>query len=307
MATEASRDGYGKGLLEIGADERVIVLDADLSCSTRSAKFAKEWPERFINVGIAEQNLMGVSAGLATTGKIPFASTFAIFILRGFEQIRNSIGYSNLNVKICGSHGGLATGEDGATHQAIEDISVMRSIPNMTVICPADATEARLATVAAYRHKGPVYIRTTRAKTPLIFHEDHVFVIGKAEIVVEGTDISLLATGCMVHEAMEAAKILKEGGISCRVVNMSTIKPLDEKMVLRCAKETRALLTCEDHSIIGGLGSAVAEVLAEKAHVPFSRIGVRDVFGESGSPKELKAKYGLSHEHIAAEAKRLLR
>jgi transketolase len=306
MKMEASRDGYGQGLLAIGEDKKVIALDADLSCSTRSAKFGAKWPERFINVGIAEQNLMGIAAGLAATGKIPFASTFAMFILRGFEQIRNSICYSNLNVKICGSHGGLATGEDGATHQAIEDMSVLRSIPNMTVICPADSMEAKKATIAAYEHIGPVYIRTTRAKTPVVFDEDYDFKIGKGSVVKDGKDISLIATGSMLYEAMQASEKLEKDGFSVRVINMATIKPIDAELIAECANETGAIITCEDHSIIGGLGSAVAEILAGNTDLPFSRIGVKDTFGESGAPADLKKKYGIDADHIIEEAKRLL-
>ncbi len=305
--TAATRDGYGEALVEIGSDERVVVIDADLSECTRSKKFREKYPERFINVGVAEQNLMGISAGFAATGKIPFASTFAMFVMRGYEQIRNSICYSELNVKICGSHGGLATGEDGATHQCLEDLSLMRAIPNMVVLSPADITEAKKCVVAAYKHKGPVYIRTTRAKTPVLFDENYEFKIGKGVIVREGKDISLIATGPMVSECIKAAESLEKQGISAGVVNMSTIKPIDEKLILKCADSTGAIITCEDHLIIGGLGSAVAEVLAEhNSNVLFSRIGVRDSFGESGTPSELWDKYGLSSKHIAEKTIKLL-
>ncbi|MDP2750268.1 MAG: transketolase family protein [Nanoarchaeota archaeon] len=305
----ATRDGYGDALVEIGKDERVVVLDADLSESTRSKKFKEKYPERFINVGVAEQNLMGISAGLAATGKIPFASTFAMFAMRGYEQIRNSICYSELNVKICGSHGGLATGEDGATHQCLEDFSLMRTIPNMVVLSPADVVEAKKCVHAAYEHKGPVYIRTTRAKTPILFDENYKFQIGKGVIIREGKDITLIATGPMVSECIKAAEILAadKKKVSARVVNISTIKPIDEKLILKCAKETKAIISCEDHFIVGGLGSAVAEVLAEnKCPTTFERIAVKS-FGESGKPEELYEKYGLSAKHIVKAAKKLIK
>ncbi len=297
----ATRDGYGKALLELGEkNEQVVVLDADLSKSTKTAEFGKTYPDRFFNVGIAEQNLMGLAAGLSTTGKIPFASTFAMFATgRAFEIIRNSIGYPNLNVKICATHAGITVGEDGASHQALEDIACMRVIPNMTVIVPSDGPEAIEAVKAAAEYYGPIYLRLGRSGVPTINDgPDYQFEIGKGVTLREGKDITIIATGIMVSEALIAAERLKEKGIEARVINIHTIKPLDDELIVKAAKETGAVITAEEHNIIGGLGSAVAEVLSEKAPVPMKRIGVKDTFGESGKPKELMEKYGLTGDEI---------
>ncbi len=297
----ATRDGYGKALLELGEkNEQVVVLDADLSKSTKTAEFGKTYPDRFFNVGIAEQNLMGLAAGLSTTGKIPFASTFAMFATgRAFEIIRNSIGYPNLNVKICATHAGITVGEDGASHQALEDIACMRVIPNMTVIVPSDGPETIEAVKAAAEYYGPIYLRLGRSGVPTINDgPDYQFEIGKGVTLREGKDITIIATGIMVSEALIAAERLKEKGIEARVINIHTIKPLDDELIVKAAKETGAVITAEEHNIIGGLGSAVAEVLSEKAPVPMKRIGVKDTFGESGKPKELMEKYGLTGDEI---------
>ncbi len=297
----ATRDGYGKALLELGEkNEQVVVLDADLSKSTKTAEFGKTYPDRFFNVGIAEQNLMGLAAGLSTTGKIPFASTFAMFATgRAFEIIRNSIGYPKLNVKICATHAGITVGEDGASHQALEDIACMRVIPNMTVIVPSDGPETIEAVKAAAEYYGPIYLRLGRSGVPTINDgPDYQFEIGKGVTLREGKDITIIATGIMVSEALIAAERLKEKGIEARVINIHTIKPLDDELIVKAAKETGAVITAEEHNIIGGLGSAVAEVLSEKAPVPMKRIGVKDTFGESGKPKELMEKYGLTGDEI---------
>lgn len=287
-----TRDGYGKALVEIGEDERVVVLDADLSESTRTAWFAKKYPDRFFNMGISEQDMIGTAAGLATCGKIPFATSFAVFVTgRAYDQIRMSIAYPNLNVRLVGSHSGLLTGADGASHQALEDIALMRSLPNMTVIQPADAVEAEKATKALVKYKGPVYLRLVRDKVPIIFHDDYNYKIGKAVILNEGENIAILATGAMVHEALKAAQLFKK--IKPYVINIHTIKPLDSKLILKIAKEVDIFVTVEDHSIIGGLGSAVTELLAEKEPKIVKCIGVNDKFGESGNPKELYKKYGI--------------
>ena len=295
MEKMATREGYGKALAKLGAEyPDIVVLDADLAKSTKSYEFCKHYPERFFNMGIAEQNLMGTAAGLAASGKIVFASTFAIFATgRAFEQIRNSIAYPNLNVKIAASHAGLTVGGDGATHQAIVDISIMRSLPNMTVIAPADGIEAEKAVMAAVQYEGPVYIRLGRSAVPVIYGEEHEFKIGKASQLRDGQDVTIFACGIMVKESLQAAEELAGEGISVRVINMATIKPLDEEAIIRAAKETGAIVTAEEHSIIGGLGSAVAEVLVENAPVPLVRVGVKDTFGESGEPDELLEKYGL--------------
>ncbi|MGI6144868.1 MAG: transketolase family protein [Clostridia bacterium] len=300
MEKMATREGYGKALAKLGAEyPDIVVLDADLAKSTKSYEFCKHYPERFFNMGIAEQNLMGTAAGLAASGKIVFASTFAIFATgRAFEQIRNSIAYPNLNVKIAASHAGLTVGGDGATHQAIVDISIMRSLPNMTVIAPADGIEAEKAVMAAVQYEGPVYIRLGRSAVPVIYGEEHEFKIGKASQLRDGQDVTIFACGIMVKESLQAAEELAGEGISVRVINMATIKPLDEEAIIRAAKETGAIVTAEEHSIIGGLGSAVAEVLVENAPVPLVRVGVKDTFGESGEPDELLEKYGLTVKEI---------
>lgn len=308
MEKMATRDGYGKALAKLGAEQPdVVVLDADLAKSTKSYEFCKHYPDRFFNMGIAEASLMGTAAGLAAAGKTVFASTFAIFATgRAFEQIRNSIAYPKLNVKIAASHAGLTVGEDGATHQAIVDISIMRSLPNMTVIVPADGIEAEKAVYAAAQHDGPAYLRMGRSAVPVIFGEEHEFKIGVATQLRDGRDATIFACGIMVAESLLAAEELAAEGINVRVVNMSTIKPLDEQAVLRAAQETGAIVTAEEHSIIGGLGSAVAEFLVENAPVPMERIGVRDTFGESGKPQELLEKYGLTKKEIKEAVQRVI-
>ncbi|MBU5427406.1 transketolase family protein [Tissierella pigra] len=304
----ATRDAYGEALKELGGiNEDIVVLDADLSGSTKTSVFAKSFPERFFNVGIAEQNLIGTAAGLATAGKIPFASTFAMFATgRAFEIIRNSVCYPNLNVKIAATHAGLTVGEDGATHQALEDISLMRSLPNMVVLSPADGIEAKQCIYEAAKHYGPVYIRLGRAKTPVIFDENYKFEIGKGVELKEGTDVTIIATGVMVERALTASEKLLEEGIKARVINMSTIKPIDKDIIIKAAKETKAIVTVEEHSIIGGLGSAVAEVVVENQLVPMVRIGTMDTFGESGDGFELLDKYGLSVDNIVQNVKKMI-
>ncbi len=305
----ATRDAYGEALKILGqTHENVVVLDADLSSSTKTAGFAKENPDRFINVGIAEQNLIGTAAGLAAAGKIPFASSFAMFATgRAFEVIRNSVAYPELNVKIAATHAGLTVGEDGASHQALEDISIMRSIPNMTVICPADGVEAKAAVLAAADFKGPVYIRLGRSKTPLIFNEDdYKFEIGRGLMLSEGTDATIIATGIMVDKAINAKKLLAQEGIDVRVINIHTIKPIDKSIIIDAAKETGCIVTAEEHNIIGGLGSAVTEVVSENYPVPVKRIGVNDSFGESGTGDALLEKYGLTTEHLVQAVKNII-
>lgn len=297
----ATREAYGEALIEVGKkNPKVVVLDADLSKSTKTAGFGKHFPERFFNMGIAEQNMVGTAAGLATTGKIPFASTFAMFATgRAFEIIRNSIGYPNLNVKICATHAGLTVGEDGASHQALEDIACMRVIPNMTVIVPADAVEAKAAIHAISEVEGPVYVRLGRAGVPIINDENNYqFEIGKGVLLKDGKDVTIVATGIMVTEALAASEELEAKGLSVRVINIHTIKPIDETIITKAAKETGAIVTVEEHNVIGGLGSAVAEVIGENHPVPLKRIGTQDTFGESGKPQELLEKYGLTKDHI---------
>lgn len=304
----ATREAYGEILKELGKKHQdIVVLDADLSKSTKTAVFAKAFPERFFNVGIAEQNLMGVGAGMAAAGKIPFVSTFAMFAAgRAFEQVRNSICYPQLNVKIAATHAGLTVGEDGASHQAIEDVSLMRSIPNMTVIVPADAEETRQAVAFAAEYYGPVYIRLGRMSVPDLFDADYKFEHGKAVQLVDGTDVTIMATGIMVATAKAAAEELMKAGVKARVLNFHTIKPIDKDAIIKAAADTGAIVTCEEHSIIGGLGSAVAEVLVENMPVPMERVGVMDTFGESGTPDSLLRKYGLTTEHIIAAAQRVV-
>ena len=304
----ATRDGYGKALVELGkAHDDIVVLDADLAGSTKTGMFAKAFPERHFNCGIAEANMMCVAAGLASTGLKPFASSFAMFASgRAFEQIRNSIGYPHLNVKIGASHGGLSVGEDGASHQCCEDFALMRSIPGMVVICPADGVEAEAATKAAYDYEGPVYLRMGRLAVPVFHEENFQFQIGKGEIMREGTDIAIIANGLMVYEAIQAGEKLAELGINARIVNMSTIKPLDEELVLRCAKECGKIITCEEHSVIGGLGEAVCSFLSETYPTPVKRIGVNDEFGFSGPATQVLKEFGLCADHIVEVAKDLL-
>ena len=305
---KATREAYGEALKEIGGkNEQIVVLDADLSKSTKTNVFAKAYPQRFFNVGIAEQNLVGTAAGLAASGKTPFVSTFAMFAAgRAFEQIRNSVCYPKLNVKVAATHAGLTVGEDGASHQAIEDVSLMRSLPNMTVLVPADEEETRQAIAWAAAYQGPVYIRLGRMSVDNVSPEGYVFAPAKAAVLTEGNDVALIANGVMVTAALEAAKMLAAEGIQARVINMASVKPLDEAAVVSAAKETGAIVTCEEHSIIGGLGSAVAEVLAEQAPAPLERVGVKDTFGESGKPKELLAKYGLTAADVAEAARRVV-
>lgn len=304
----ATRQAYGETLKELGAQNKdIVVLDADLSKSTNTHLFAKAYPDRFFNVGIAEQNLMGVAAGLATAGKIPFVSTFAMFAAgRAYEQIRNSICYPKLNVKVAATHAGLTVGEDGASHQAIEDISLMRTIPNMSVIVPADAEETRQAIAFAAEYKGPVYIRLGRMAVPDLYEEGYTFTFGKGVQLAEGKDVTLIATGVMVAPAKAAAEELKKDGIQARVLNIHTIKPIDKEAVIQAARETGAIVTCEEHSVIGGLGSAVAEVLVENQPVPMERVGVMDTFGESGTPDALLQKYRLTAADIAVAAKKAI-
>ena len=301
----ATRDGYGKGLVALGAEhDDVVVLDADLAGSTKTGMFAKAYPDRFFNCGIAEGNMMSVAAGLASTGLTPFASSFAMFASgRAFEQIRNSIGYPALNVKIGASHGGMSVGEDGASHQCCEDFALMRSIPGMVVICPADGVEAEAATKAAYEYKGPVYLRMGRLAVPVFHEEGFEFQIGKGEIMREGNDVAIIANGLMVYEAIQAGEKLAEMGINARIVNMSTIKPLDEELVLKCAKECGKIITCEEHSVIGGLGEAVCSYLSENCPTPVKRIGVNDQFGFSGPAADVLKAFGLCCDHIVEVAK----
>lgn len=305
----ATRDAYGQALAKLGGlNSDIVVLDADLSKSTKTADFAKVYPGRFFNMGIAEQNLMGFAAGLAAAGKIPFASTFAIFAAgRGFEQIRNSIAYPKLNVKIAVTHAGLSVGEDGGSHQAIEDVALMRAVPNMTVLVPADAQETYQVIKAAVAYRGPVYIRMGRLAVPVLFDENYTFKIGKANVIRHGSDITLIANGLMVAEALQAAAVLQQRGIEATVINCASVKPLDEETIVAAAQKTGAVVTAEEHNIIGGLGSAVAELLGEKYPVPLQRVGVQDSFGESGRPAELLAKYGLTADQIVSAAERVLK
>lgn len=305
---QATREAYGKALIALGAENPdIVVLDADLSKSTKTAEFAKTYPERFINMGIAEQNMMGTAAGLAASGKIPFASTFAVFATgRAFEQIRNSIAYPRLNVKIAATHAGITVGEDGATHQAIEDVAIMRALPNMTVLVPADGVETRQAIFAAAKLQGPVYIRMGRLELPVLFDENYHFEIGKANLLREGPDAAIVANGVMVSMALEAAEQLAQEGISVTVINAASVKPFDRETLVRVAKLVKAVITAEEHTVIGGLGSAVAEVLSEDCPRPLVRIGLQDTFGESGRPYELLEKYGLTSQRLVAAVKQAL-
>ena len=302
----ATRESYGNALAALGREHAdVVVLDADLSGATKTGVFKKEFPERHINCGIAEGNMMTVAAGIATTGKVPFASSFAMFAAgRAFEQVRNSIGYPHLNVKIGATHGGISVGEDGATHQCNEDLAIMRTIPGMVVINPSDDVEAKAAVKAAYEHVGPVYMRFGRLAVPVINdNADYKFEIGKGIVLREGKDVAIIATGLEVAESLAAAEMLAADGIDAKVINIHTIKPLDEELVVAAAKETGKVVTLEEHSVIGGLGSAVAEVLAEKAPTKMMKIGVNDTFGESGPAVALIKKYGLDAESIYKKVK----
>ena len=304
----ATRESYGEALAALGEEYKdIVVLDADLAGATKTSVFKKKFPERHFDCGIAEGNMMGIAAGLAAAGKIPFASTFAMFAAgRAFEQVRNSIGYPHLNVKIGATHAGISVGEDGASHQCLEDIGLMRTIPGMVILSPADDTEARLAVRAAVEHDGPVYMRFGRAAVPVLFDENYKFEIGKGVVLKDGTDVSIIANGLCVSGALEAAEKLAEEGINAEVINICTIKPLDEELVVASAKKTGKVVTAEEHNIIGGLGSAVAEVLSEQCPTPMYRIGVRDRFGESGPGGELVKKYELDGEGIYKQVKAFL-
>ena len=308
MEKQATREAYGQALEELGAVRQdVVVLDADLSKSTKTSMFQSKYPDRFFNAGIAEQNLMGLAAGFAAAGKVPFASTFAVFATgRAYDQIRNSICYPRLNVKIAATHAGITVGEDGGSHQALEDINLMRGLPNMTVLVPVDGPEAKNAVKAAAEYEGPVYIRLGRSGVPTITDADAPFVIGKGRVMRGGSDVTLIGCGLMVAKALEAADALAEEGVSAAVIDMSTIKPIDRELIVEWAKKTGAIVTAEEHNIIGGLGSAVAEVLVEEALVPMERVGIEDVFGESGTGGELVEKYRLTAEHIVDKAKRAM-
>jgi len=306
------RNAYGEALIELGEKHKnLVVLDADLSKSTKTIMFAKKYPERFFEMGIAEANMISTAAGFASCGKIPFVSTFAVFATgRVYDQIRMDVAYSRANVKIFATHGGISIGEDGASHQMIEDIALMRALPNMTVLAPSDATQTKKIVHLMAENIGPMYARVGRADAPIIYSEKDLeeLKIGKGIIVEDGKDITFIATGTMVEPALETKKILKEQGISARVIDMHTIKPIDEKLILKCAKETKAIITAEEHSIIGGLGTAVAEILAENnVQTRFLRMGIKDVFCESGSPAELWEKYELNEKHMVKKAQNLLK
>ena len=297
----ATRESYGNALAELGQEhENLIVLDADLAGATKTSTFKKAFPDRHIDCGIAEGNMMAVAAGLASMGMVPFASTFAMFAAgRAFEQVRNSIGYPHLNVKIGATHGGISVGEDGASHQCCEDFALMRSIPGMTIICPADDVEARAAVKAAYEFEGPVYLRFGRSGVPVFHDEDSFkFEIGKGEVLQDGNDAAIIATGIMTYEAIKAGEELRSRGINARVINLSTIKPLDEELILKAAHECGKIVTCEEHSIIGGIGEAVSSLLSEKLPTPVRRIGVNDEFGHSGPAADLLKDFGLCAENI---------
>ena len=301
----ATREAYGNALLKLGTENKdVVVLDADLSKSTKTADFGDAHPERFINVGIAEQNLMGIAAGLASSGKIPFASTFAVFATgRAFEIIRNSICYPNLNVKIAATHAGISVGEDGGSHQSVEDIALMNSLPNMSVIVPADARETEEVIKYAAIHEGPVYIRLGRLAADDLFDENYTFEFGKGVLLAEGTDLTLVATGLMTAAAKKAAEMLKADGINARVIHIPTIKPIDKDIITKAAKETGFIVTCEEHSVIGGLGSVVSDVVCETHPTKVVKIGINDTFGESGTPAALLEKYGMTAENVVKVVK----
>lgn len=303
----ATRDSYGNALVELGKQhDDLIVFDADLAGATKTSTFKKAFPERHIDCGIAEGNMMAAAAGVAAMGMVPFASTFAMFAAgRAFEQVRNSIGYPHLNVKIGATHAGISVGEDGASHQCCEDFALMRSIPGMVVMCPADDVEARAAVQAAYAYKGPVYLRFGRLTVPVFHEEGFDFQIGKGEMLRDGSDVAIIATGLMTYEAIRAGEMLEAQGIHARVINLCTIKPLDEEIILKAAKDCGRIVTCEEHSIIGGLGEAVCSLLSEKLPTPVRRVGVNDEFGHSGPAAELLKQFGLCGEHIAEVAKSL--
>ena len=300
----ATRDAYGKALAKLGAEhDDIVVLDADLAGATKTAVFQKAFPDRHFDFGIAEANMMCAAAGMSTTGLVPFASSFAMFAAgRAFEQVRNSIGYPMLNVKIGATHGGISVGEDGASHQCCEDFALMRSIPGMTVICPADGVEAEAAVRAAYEMEGPVYLRFGRLAIPVFHEEGFNFQIGKGEVLRDGTDVAIIANGLLVYEAIQAGEALAAQGINVMVINMATVKPLDEELVLEAARKCGKVITCEEHSVIGGLGEAVCSLLSEKLPTPVKRIGVNDEFGHSGPAVPLLKQFGLSAEHIVEVA-----
>ncbi len=304
---KATRQSYGEALLELGKkNKNVVVLDADLSGATKTDLFAKEFPDRFLDMGIAENNMFATAAGLATCGKIPYSSTFAVFAAgRSYDQIRNSICYPKLNVKICATHCGVTVGEDGATHQMIEDISLMRTLPNMTVISPSDDVQTKWAIEKIADIDGPVYVRLARMKTPIIYEENQKFEIGKAVQIGEGMDATVFATGVTVAEAIKAQEELKQQGIDIRVVDIHTIKPIDREMIIKCAKETNKLISIEDHNIIGGLGSAISEVLTEEYPCKLLRLGIKDTFGKSGKAEELMQHFGITAKNIIDEIKNI--
>ena len=301
MEKKSTRVAYGEALVKLGkVNKDVVVLEADLSKSTMTAYFKKEFPERHINVGIAEADMIGTAAGIATTGKIPFASTFAHFAAgRAFDQVRNSVAYPQLNVKICPTHAGVSLGEDGGSHQSVEDVALMRAIPGMVVLSPADAVETEKMVFAAAEYEGPVYVRLGRLNIPVLFDENYKFEIGKAATLKEGNDVAILATGLMVSEALDAAKLLEEKGVKARVVNVSTIKPLDTETVLKAAKECKFIVTSEEHSVIGGLGSAVSEYLSEVHPAKVVKHGIQDIFGQSADGETMLTNYGLRAKDIA--------
>lgn len=300
---KATRQSYGEALLELGKEnENIVVFDADLSTATKTSLFAKEFPNRFFDMGIAEQNMISTAAGMATCGKIPYASTFAVFAAgRAYDQIRNSVCYPKLNVKICATHAGITVGEDGATHQMIEDISLMRTLPNMIVISTSDDAQTKWAVKEISKINEPVYLRLSRLATPIIYDENQKFEIGKAVQIGEGTDATIFATGVTVSEAIKAQGILKEKGINVRVIDVHTIKPIDKEMIVKCAKETKKLISIEDHNIIGGLGSAISEVLTDECPTKLIRLGIKDTFGKSGKATELMKYFGITAEDLARQ------
>jgi len=302
------RDAYGNALAEAGADQKIVVLDADTPESTKTSIFAKKYPERFFNLGCAEQNMMGVAAGLATCGKTVFASAFAMFAVgRGWEQIRNMIAYTNLNVKVVATHAGITVGEDGASHQILEDLALMRTLPNMNVIVPADAIQARAVILSIAKEKGPTYVRLCRHNVPDLFPQDYVFNHEKPDILRSGSDVAIFSTGVMSYEALKAAEALENEGVTCSVVNMHTIKPIDKKAIIKLAKECGVVVTAEEHSIYGGLGGTIAEVLVQEYPVPVRMVGVQDKFGKSGKPEELMGLYGLTSKNIISAAKEVFK
>ncbi|MGI6227846.1 MAG: transketolase family protein [Peptococcales bacterium] len=308
MEMKPTRDGYGEGLLELGrTNPEVLVLDADLSKSTRTDWFMKEYPERFFDIGISEQDMLGTAAGLALAGKIPFVTTYGVFVAgRAWDQIRTTIAYAELNVKIAGAHGGISVGADGATHQALEDIALMRVLPHMTVVVPCDSIETKKATIALSKITGPGFLRFAREATPVFTNENDPFEIGKSITLKEGNDLTVIACGPIVYEALQAADELSKSGINTRVINMHTIKPLDQEAIIKAALETGAIVTAEEHQVLGGLGGAVAEILVKNAPVPVEMVGIQDTFGESGTPEELAEKYGLTSKHICEAARKAL-